>query len=125
MAKVGRPDKYSAEEIAEIVKDLEAYIESNEDPTIVGFTSTYKKYPVNKQYVTDREEFSDLVKRAIEKQESYLLRHSEEAPVIRIFRLKQPQHGYRDKSETDITSGGEKIQPLMVKFIDKDESTND
>jgi hypothetical protein len=30
-------------------------------------------------------------------------------------------HGYREKSETDITTGGEKIQPLMVKFIDNDD----
>lgn len=128
MAKVGRPQMYTPEQIQEIVDDLAQYIETTDDPTIVGFTSTYKKYPVNKDYISDHNEFSELRKRAVEKQEAYLLEgvtKNKLNPTMGIFRLKQPQHGYRDKSETDITSGGDKIQPLMVKFIDKDESTND
>lgn len=28
--------------------------------------------------------------------------------------------GWRDKTEQDITSGGDKIQPLLVKFIDEE-----
>lgn len=113
----GRPDKYSDLEIAQIAVDLEQYINERDDPTIVGFTSSYLKYPVNKQYISDRKEFSDLVKRAVDKQEAYLLTNSGEAPVMRIFRLKQPQHGYRDKVEQDITSGGNALSPVLVRFI--------
>lgn len=114
----GRPLKYSAEEIATIAYDLAEYIRDTSDPTIVGFTSSYIRYPVNKTYMSEREEFANLVKSAVEKQEAFLLTNSGEAPVIRIFRLKQPQHGYKDRSDTDITSGGEKLTPLLVRFID-------
>lgn len=113
----GRPPKYTDLEIENIAIDLEQYINDKEDPTIVGFTSSYLRYSVNKHYISERIEFTDLVKRAIDKQEAYLLTNSGEAPVIRIFRLKQPQHGYRDKVDTDITSGGNALSPVLVRFI--------
>lgn len=118
MAKVGRPQMYTAEQIAEIVTDLSAYIERSFDPTIVGFTSTYSKYSVNKDYISDHQEFSELRKRAIEKQESFLLQGAtmnKLNPAVSIFRLKQPQHGFRDKSEVE--SSGE----ITHKFEDLDD----
>lgn len=114
---VGRPQLYSPQQIEEIAQDLATYIDTTSDPTIVGFTSSYIKYRVNKDYISDHQEFSDLTKRAVEKQEAYLLTKTDEAPVIRIFRLKQPQHGYKDRTDTDITTGGDKLSPLLVKFI--------
>lgn len=127
--KVGRPQMYTAEEIQEIYSDLEQYIDKTEDPTIVGFTSTYKKYRVNKDYISDHGEFSELRRCAIEKQEAYLLHgatHNELNASVSIFRLKQPQHGYRDRVDTDVTTNGNDINPYssltteeLRKLLDK------
>lgn len=38
----------------------------------------------------------------------------------KISNLMLGKHGYNVKTETDITSGGDKVSPLMVKFIDAD-----
>lgn len=103
---MARPQMYTPEEIQEIVDDFRAYIEEKEDPTIVGFTSSYSKYSVNKDYISDHKEFSELRKKAIEKQEAYLLdgvtKNKLSAPMG-IFRLKQPQHGFKDKYEQEVT----------------------
>jgi hypothetical protein len=108
----GRPQKYTADEIAEIYTDFEDYIDRTADPIIVGFTSSYKKYHVNKWYMSERPEFSDLIKSAIEKQEYYIqygaISNSLNA-TFAIFRLKQPQHGWSDRTQTDITTGGDKL----------------
>ena len=109
----GRPQMYTPEQIEEIRRDLESYIENKTDPTIVGFTSSYTRYSVNKDYISDHEEFSELRKRAIEKQEAYLLENAttnKANATVAIFRLKQPQHGFKDRVDSDITSGGEKIE---------------
>lgn len=120
--KVGRPPKFTEPVIAEIVKDLEYYIERTADPTIVGFTSNYSKYMVHKEYIYDRTEFSQLVKKAIEKQESFLLYGATNNRLnasVSIFRLKQPQHGYKDRTETDITSKDEKIDFTPKEHLSK------
>lgn len=116
----GRPPKYNDDELAQIAKDFADYIERTADPTVVGFTSYYRQYPVNKVFMTQRPEFSNLIKLAIEKQEAFLLSAAgigRYNPTLAIFRLKQPQHGYTDKIDADLTSGGDKIQPVLVKFI--------
>lgn len=99
---------YTSKQIKEVVEDFRKYISETKDPTIVGFTSSYEKYSINKDYISDHKEFSDLRKRAIEKQEAYLLTAKDEVPAIRIFRLKQPQHGYSDRSQVE-NSGEQKI----------------
>jgi len=102
----GRPQMYTPKQIQDIVSDLTLYIESHDDPTIVGFTSSYTKYSVNKDYISDHKEFSELRKRAIEKQEAYLLdgvTRNKLNATMGIFRLKQPQHGFSDKHEQEVT----------------------
>lgn len=113
----GRPQMYTPKQIEEIAQDLSEYIDTHEDPTIVGFTSSYTKYSVNKDYISDHNEFSELRKRAIEKQEAFLLSGATKNtlnPSVSIFRLKQPQHGFKDKTETDITTGGDKLEGLVI-----------
>ena len=108
---------YTEEQRAEIVQDFIDYIDRTPDPTIVNFTSNYKKYSVNKDYISDHGEFSEHRRRAIEKQESYLLYGATNGKLnasVSIFRLKQPQHGYKDRTEQDITSAGEKIEPVVI-----------
>ena len=111
MAKVGRPQTYTLEQIDEMVNDFSDYIKGTSDPTIVGFSASYTKYSINKDYISDHKEFSELRKRAIEKQESYLLSSittkSGLNPTIAIFRLKQPQHGYTDKQQIDQNISGQ------------------
>lgn len=115
MAKVGRPSKVTQEEKIELLVAFRAYVRDEDDPTVVGFCAydaTAIKYEILRDNLNDWPEFSTLIKRAIQKQEAYLQsnrsKNDLEAP-IRIFRLKQPQHGFVDRVDTDITTGGEKI----------------
>lgn len=110
----GRPQMYTPEEIEEIRSDFEQYIHGKDDPTIVGFTSSYEKYSVNKDYISDHDEFSELRKRAIEKQEAYLLEgvtKNKLNATMGIFRLKQPQHGFTDRQQQDIKV--EQVTPIL------------
>lgn len=123
IVRVGRPPKLTKLERAEVYKALEDYISRTPDPTIVGFVSWDPvpiNYDVTDDNINDWEEFSRLRKRALKKQEAYLVHGATTGKintVMAIFRLKQPAHGYKDKFETDLTSGGDKIQPVLVKFI--------
>lgn len=60
------------------------------------------KYDVTDDNINDWEEFTRLRKRAVKKQEAYLVKQGTKGrinQVMAIFRLKQPQHGYSDKQE--------------------------
>lgn len=108
-----RPQYFTTEQIQTLAEELRAYIDKEEDPTIVWFTSSHKPIwseqeqrdvYINKDYISDHEEFSELRKTAIEKQENYLLKwvtKNELNPTMWVFRLKQPQHWYTDKMITD------------------------
>lgn len=111
----GRPRKLTIAQQAEIFRAFEQYIDCTADPTLVDFVAsdeTAKKYRVSRDNVNDLPEFTTLKKRAIDKQEAYLLRAGGNGTynsTLAIFRLKQPQHGYHDRHESDITSGGDKL----------------
>lgn len=128
----GRPPKLTDEEKAEVVSALAEYIDAEEDPTIVGFVSVNPiaiQYDVSDDNINDWEQFTRLRKRAVRKQEHYLLKQGGAGkynPTIAIFRLKQPQHGYTDRQDRDITSGGNAIAPVLVRFInDETHDAND
>lgn len=107
----GTPPILTPTQIQEIVKDFKEYIDKEEDPTISWFIASYpsiysktlkKDWFLNKDYITDHDEFSELRKRSILKQEAYLLKWWTKwttNATVSIFRLKQPQHGYSDKQE--------------------------
>ena len=111
--KEWRPQYFTPEQISKIVKDLADYIEREADPTIVWFTSSYptvwsesaqREVHINKNFIGDHEEFSELRSKAIEKQENYLMKwatNSELNATMSVFRLKQPQHWFTDKQEID------------------------
>lgn len=113
----GRPQKLTPQQIKVVVSDFTKYIDETEDPTIVGFCATYPLitlkdgsiFYVGKDYISDHTEFSDLRKKAIQKQEAYLLKNgttNKANPTMAIFRLKQPQHGFKDKTELDANLNG-------------------
>jgi len=105
----GRPPKLTDEQKLEVYKALEQYIQDNADPTLPGFETENEvalQYNVNDSNLYDWPEFSGLIKRCVRKQEAYLLKQGGAGkynPTIAIFRLKQPQHGYTDKQERDIS----------------------
>lgn len=111
MAKEPKLKPWQRQEIkAAFVK----YIEDTDDPNIAAFVSfdpVAIKHKVTKSDMYDNKHFDALTKRAITKQEAYLLKQgmSNQNVTMAIFRLKQPYHGYRDRFEQDITTGGEKI----------------
>lgn len=108
-----RPQYFTPEQIQKIADDLKAYIEREEDPTIVWFTSSYppvysdteqRDVYLNKDYISDHDEFSELRRKAIEKQENFLMKwatNNELNATMSVFRLKQPQHWFTDKQEID------------------------
>lgn len=77
---------------------------------------------ITKQNIQDWDEFSYLVQKAIQKQESYLLGSIKTNkglnPTIAIFRLKQPQHGYSDKQEQVITATVQSL-PASTSVVDE------
>lgn len=98
----------------EIKDAFEKYIAETEDPNIAAFVSyspVALKHSVTKKDMYDNKHFEKLKQRALAKQEAYLLKvgMTSQNVTMAIFRLKQPYHGYRDRTEQDITTAGEKI----------------
>lgn len=113
--KMGRPPKVTSEQRQEVYEAFEAYIRDTDDPTIVGFAAyndVALKYNVTDDNIGDWDDFSGLRKRATKKQEAYLIAGgtmNKLNPTFAIFRLKQPQHGWTDRIQTDHTSNGKDI----------------
>jgi hypothetical protein len=112
----GRPPKLTSEQRVEVLQAFHDYIARTPDPTVVGFCAfdpVAVNYLITRDNIKDWDEFSPLQKYCIEKQEAYLLQAGGTGkynPTMAIFRLKQPQHGYKDRFEQDVTSAGEKIE---------------
>lgn len=70
----------------------------------------------------EKEEFFDTIKRAKEKIQNYLeLNLNSPSPTGTIFNLKN-NYGWKDKTETDITSGGEKLKGATIEFGNPDQA---
>lgn len=116
----GRPPKLTAMQKTEVYQAFLDYIHKEDDPTVPEFVSVNDiaiQYDVTRENLKDWQEFSPLIKRCIIKQESYLLKFAGAGkynPTIAIFRLKQPQHGYRDHINTDLTTNGKDIAPQLT-----------
>lgn len=114
-ARMGRPPKLNEDELKELYDELAQYINDNDDPIISDFLSSNDyaiSHKINDSNLYDWTDFSVLIKRLVRKQETFLLRNGGKGvynPTLAIFRLKQPQHGYRDRYETDLTTNGESI----------------
>lgn len=112
----GRPPKITPEQREEVLEAFKLYIERTPDPTVVGFCAYDPvgfKYLLTRDDLNNWQEFYTLRSYAIQKQEAYLLQAAGTGRYnasVGIFRLKQPQHGYKDRIDSDITSGGEKLE---------------
>jgi hypothetical protein len=71
------------------------------------------------EYKNKSKEFSDAIKKARDKVHMDVERRLMEGNSTgAIFNLKN-NFGWKDKTETDITSGGDKIEPVTVRIIDE------
>lgn len=110
----GRPPKLSKEQQLAAAKAFLDYIDFVDDPIIPDFLandSVAKGMWLEESNLTTYPIFHRLVKKALKKQESYVLRKgmNGQSTAMSIFRLKQRAFGYADRFDTDITSNGEKI----------------
>ena len=108
----GRPKIYNVEDI---IEKLEKYITENEEPMIKEFCLNYG---ISSSHLyelkSDNERLSETIKKAIEKEEVFLLKNAERQkinPVFAMFRLKQPAFGYKDKTEVETTINTITVEP--------------
>jgi hypothetical protein len=95
-------------------KALERYISATPLPQLAEFIandSVPLKYKVLVKNINDWREFDNTLKLMDTKAEAYLVKQGMYgvSPTMVKFLLTQPKFGYRDKSDVDLTSGGEKI----------------
>jgi len=121
MAKMGRPLKFKTKEALE--KKIKAYFDETpkDEWTITGLAmalDTYRDVLIdyqNGKYDTDDSEFSNTIKKAkLQVENGYEIDLKKHGRPGTIFALKN--FNWRDKSETDVTSGGEKIQGIEFIF---------
>ena len=123
--KVGRPIKYSHAEKIKTLRELEAYIEAQEYPTMPKFCVAHK---ISKQrlyeWAKDEKEnsegktkyplgeyFTELIQQMNNKQESFIEENTIKGritPSFAIFKLKQQGFGWTDKQDFGL-SGDIKI----------------
>lgn len=115
---VGRPLKFNS--LEELQSQIDKYFDSNkkEDWTITGLAvalTTSRKVLMEYE---EKDEYSNTIKEAKQIIEAEYERRAWNGapPAMSIFALKNM--GWRDKSESDITTKGESINPVLVKFID-------
>lgn len=120
----GRPTKYNEEAL----NTAEDYIVNFSDygdaiPSVVGLAVALETHR-DTIYAWAKEEgkeaFSDIVKRLSTNQERRLLNGGlDNSFNPTIAKLLLGKHGYSDKQETDITSGGEKLTAPTYTVVDK------
>jgi len=117
----GRPRNFNPEQMQELVKKFEEYIDNTDVPIIAEFA--YKNN-ILKQELYDWPEFSNLLKKCVAKKESQLEKGAlanKLNPTMCIFSLKQL--GWKDRQEVnnivdikmDESSLEEKITELLKK----------
>lgn len=105
----------NSEQRQEVLEAYCQFIDENDDPHAAAFVvqdPVARKYFVSKENLYDWPEFRQFTDRALAKQELYWRDKGKngQATAMSIFVLKQPQLGYRDRFENDVTSNGEKVQ---------------
>ncbi len=120
----GRPTKYS-EEMVETAEDYIVNFSNYGDaiPSVVGLAvalDTHRDTIYAWAKEEGKESFSDIVKRLSTNQERKLLNGGlDNSFNPTIAKLLLGKHGYSDKQETDITSGGEKLQHPGYTIVDE------
>lgn len=117
--EVGRPLKFKTPE--ELQGKIDEYFDntSKDEWTITGLALALNTSRQTLQNYEARDEFFDSIKKAKLKVENgYEIDLKKHGRTGTIFALKN--FDWKDKNETDLTTNGESLQPLLVKFIDND-----
>jgi hypothetical protein len=123
MAEVGRPLKFKS--VKELQKKIDSYfaLTPKDEWTITGLAlalDTYRQTLINYE---GKEDFVDTIKKAKQKVENgYEIDLKKYGRTGTIFALKN--FDWKDKTEQDITSGGDKLQPVLVKFLNGESENN-
>ena len=123
MARVGRPLKFQdVDELENLIQGYFNECKSTEEiPTISGlavYLDTSRETLMNYEA---KEQFFDTIKRAKDKVvalQEQLAMKGKINPTVWIFSAKN-NLGYADKTETDVTSGGDKIVFVPPQLINK------
>lgn len=123
----GRPSKYDTD----IIDKTSAYYDkmlNAHKAGAVGFPSIAElslEIGVSRKVIyewlkdEDKQQFRDICEKILALQELSLHDNGLIGKFnATITKLMLTKHGYVEKTEQDITSGGEKIAPVLVKFID-------
>ena len=123
MNPVGRPLKFKS--VEELDTKIQDYFDTTpkDEWTITGLALALETTRQTLVEYEDRDEFVDTIKKAKLKVENgYEIDLKKHGRSGTIFALKN--FDWRDKTETDLTSKGEALQPLLVKFLDDKSDSN-
>ena len=129
--KVGRPSKYDPK----YVDMLQDYLqttgrEQTSLPTVEGFavfldTSKQALYRWSRHH----KQFRNALRKLMTIQAKTLIDDGiyggKEVNASIVKLLLMSNHGMREKNDTDVTSGGESVNPILVRFIDKKDGDTD
>lgn len=117
--RTGRPLKFKTiEELQAKIDAYFAYCDEHQEPYIVTglavFLDTSRETLLDYQ---GKKDFSDAITKAKEKCHAYAEKRLFGTTQVAgaIFNLKN-NYGWKDKTETDVTSGGEKLQVNIVSY---------
>ena len=122
MTNVGRPPKFSSvEQLESLIDQYFKACDALQRPYTITGLALY--LDTTRETISDykeKPEYSDSLKRAKLRCENWV----EEGALTNkvnatsaIFNLKN-NYGWKDKTESDVTSNGSSINPILVKFID-------
>lgn len=124
MAVMGAPTKYS-QEVLDTAADYVVNFADYEDavPTVSGLAiviGTHRDTIYDWAKQEDKSDFSDIVKMLTTNQERKLINGGLNGSMNpTIAKLLLAKHGHSDKVETDITSGGEKLNHPGYTIVDE------
>jgi DNA-binding transcriptional regulator YiaG len=145
--KGGRPTIYN-EELLEKAREYLNASEDEEEQQMIGLSAKGTELFKNKLRVNlpsieglsrflgvsretiyawekEKEEFSDIINNLRAKQAEALINKGLSGDYnSTIAKVLLTKHGYTDKIESDVTSKGESINPILVRFIDGNEQHN-
>lgn len=126
----GRPTKYNPQ----IITQTNEYIKScgREQMTLPTIQGLAIKLCVNKttiyEWAKENPEFSNAIDKLMDYQAQQLINDGIyggkeiNAPIVKLMLMNN--HGMREKSDTDVTSNGKEIQPVLVKFLGDEDAGN-
>lgn len=128
----GRPPKWETkEELQELIdKYFLSLVDENgkyqSPPTITGLAIALGTNRETLCNYEEKDEFFDTVKEAKSRCEQWVEENAligKANPTFSIFNLKN-NYGWKDKTETDFTTNGKDLTPVLVEFINGKDNTD-